>query len=460
VVGLGLFLVGALSFLVRRWRARRLNGPTARWFLRELEEASREQGIRFAPRSFHSSNAIGTCEDFTVRVELTPKWTADDEQLLQRPLYLYVTVVGPRIPMGLAFAADRGTGDDVLTGDTVFDDMVEVRGEPSILLALLDHEIRRKVGDLIRLGGFLEGGRLGSWAPATFDPGELVRPLRLSLWLAREMSSPGGGVCERLAGNATTDPHSGVRLWNLLQLHDQFPETKSTREASQVDLKDPSPWVRLAAARFLKDEGLEALEHLALDRAVPESAAAEAVALVAARCPAAHAGPLLLTALKTHSGAARRQAVEELGRIRYVPARGALIVLLENADPQTAGGAAAALAAMGEATAEGPLLKAMESDARELRLAAVRALATVGTAAAVEPLLVFLAGRRLDGESRQQIRDAVAAIQSRLAGAGAGQLSLAAAPAGGGWLSVAAPGAGEGQLSLARDPKADPRHLP
>ena len=90
----------------------------------------------------------------------------------------------------------------------------------------------------------------------------------------------------------------------------------------------------------------------------------------------------------------------------------------------------------------------MESDARELRLAAIRALGTVGTAASVEPLLAFLEGRRLDAETRQGIRDAVGAIQSRLAGAEAGQLSLAAASPGSGWLSVAAPGAGQGDLSL------------
>jgi HEAT repeat protein len=244
-----------------------------------------------------------------------------------------------------------------------------------------------------------------------------------------------------------------VRLLSLSQLLEQFPETTEAREASREDLKDPSPWVRLAAARFLKDEGLEVLKHLALDRAVPESAAAEAVALFAARCPAEQAGPLLLTALKTHSGEVRRQAVEELGRIHYGPARGPLIVLLEHADPRTGAAAAAALAALGDVTAEPALLKAVESDSRELRLAAVRALGTVGSAVSVEPLLAFLAGRRLDTETRQRIREAVGAIQSRLAGAGAGQLSLAATAPGSGWLSVAPPGAGQGQLSLLSDRK-------
>src|SRR5206468_2440244 len=154
---------------------------------------------------------------------------------------------------------ERGTGDDVLTGDTVFDDLVEVRGEPSVLLALLDREIRQRVSEFVRQGGRLVGGRLVSCARTSFWPGEVARGLRLGLWLARELSSPGGGVCERLAANAKSDPLPGVRLWNLLQLHEQFPETEEAREASREDFKDPSPWVRLAAARFLKDESLEVL---------------------------------------------------------------------------------------------------------------------------------------------------------------------------------------------------------
>lgn len=168
---------------------------------------------------------------------------------------------------------------------------------------------------------------------------------------------------------------------------------------------------------------------------------------------AARAGPFLLTALKAHSGEARRQAVEELGRIRYEPARGPLMVLLERADPGTAAAAAAALAALGDLTAEEPLLKAMESDARELRMAAIRALGTLGSAAAVEPLLAFLASRRLDAETRHWIHEAVRAIQSRLAGAEAGQLSLSTPSSEAGRLSVAAPGAGQGRLSLVSDRK-------
>jgi HEAT repeat protein len=445
-----IFLFEVFKFLVRRLPLGWVDRSSSRWLTAELEEASRDQGIRFAQRSPRSSTAIGGCEDFSVRVELQRLRAAERDEGYS--LHLCVRIAGPRIPQALAFAA-HGPGGDMLTGDTAFDDIVDVRGEPSIVLAVLDREIRQRVSDFVRLSGSLAAGELSYSAPAEFSPGEIKRVLRLGLWLGRELSSPGGKVCERLARNAKSDPQPGVRLLNLLQLHEQFPETAEAREASQENLKDPSPWVRLAAARFLRDEGLEILTHLALDRAVPESASAEAVALLAARCPAEQAGPLLLTALKKHSGEARRQAVEELGRIRYGQARGPLIVLLEHADPRTGAAAAAALAALSDVKAETSLLKAVESDAGELRQAAVRALGTVGSAASVEPLLAFLASRRLDTATRQRIREAVGAIQSRLAGAGAGQLSLAAPAPGSGWLSVAKPGAGQGQLSLLSDRK-------
>jgi len=423
-----------------------ISGGLAEWFGSELQRASNELGVEFEPQSPRRWSVAGTCEDFAVGVAIEQKGVPGEEG--RSAAHLCVSISGPRIPRGIGFAAERDTGDDVLTGDTAFDDVVEVRGEPSILLALLDREIRQRVAEFVGLDGRLEEGRLASCARSSFSSGELVRSLRLGLWLARELSSPGGGVCERLARNAKSDPHPGVRLWNLSQLHEQFGDSGEAEEASRVDLVDPSPWVRLAAARFLKAEGLPVLEHLVLDRAAPEGAAVEAVALVAARCSADHAGPLLLTALKMRSGEPRRQAVQELGRIGYAPSRGALMVLLERADPRTAAAAAGALAALHDQGAERALLKALESEARELRGAAIRALGTVGTAAAVEPLLAFLAGRRLDGETRQGIREAVAAIQSRLAGAAAGQLSLAAVAPGSGWLSVPSLAAREGDLSL------------
>jgi len=424
-----------------------LERSNPRWFADGLREAARVQGIRFSPRRPYSRSAVGVSGDLSVRVESRQRRTIEGEN--EYWLDLCVSVAGLRIPQRLEFSAERGTGDDVLTGDTVFDDLVEVRGEASIVLALLDRGLRQRMSEFVRLGGRLRGGRLEFCAPATFSQGEIARAVGATLRLARELSSAaGGGICERLARNAVSDPHPSVRLWNLLQLQEQFAGTPEAGEASRADLGDPSPWVRLSAARFLRDEGHGALEGLTRDRGVPEQAAAEAVALLPARGDNERAGPVLLTVLKTRTGEARRQAIQELGRLRHPPALGPLIVLLERADPRTAAAAASALGSLGDAKAEPALVKAVETDERELRLAAARALGSLGNVRSVEPLLALLQ-RRLDAESRQGIREAIGAIQSRLAGAEAGQLSLATSAPGSGWLSLAAPTAGQGDLSLA-----------
>jgi hypothetical protein len=450
VLELAVYAAVAASLVAAHlWSGGRLDPSVYRWFAAELEEASRGQHIRFSPRAPWSRTAIGTCDDLSVRVELgrDPPTRLD----MYQPR-LCVTISGPSIAPGLAFARERGTGDDVLTGDTVFDDAVEVRGEPRTLRALLNREFRQRVSEFVRLGGRLREGVLACCVPTTYSPSEITHPLGLCLWLARELSSLAGSVCKRLARNATSDPQPDVRLWNLLELHENFAHTAEAREASRTDLQDPDPWVRLAAARFLKDESLEVLENLAHDRAVPEGAAAEAVALAAARGSAQRATPFLMAILKTRSGEVRRQAVEELGRMRYQPARHRLIMLLERADPRTAAAAAAALGALGDVRAERALLKAVENDAREVRLAAVHALGKLGRVSAIEPLLAFLDTRRPDAETGQGIRDAIGAIQSGLAGAEAGQLSIAANSPGSGWLSVV-PGAGEGAVSLVRHHK-------
>jgi hypothetical protein len=65
----------------------------------------------------------------------------------------------------------------------------------------------------------------------------------------------------------------------------------------------------------------------------------------------------------------------------------------------------------------------------------------------VEPLSALLECRGLDAESRRTILDAIAAIQSRRAGAEAAQLSLVTSVRERGRLTLATPGPGPGDLS-------------
>ena len=415
-------------------------------FRDSLDQASRELGIRFGPSGSFSESATGGVDDFTIHVGPGPRATEVEDP--ERRRKLLVTAEGPRIPRGVSFAPETGSGNDVLTGDAVFDDLVEAHGEPSVVLSLLQKDIRQKVAVFVQSGGRLANGTLTLNSLLGSEWG-IPAALRMVVALARALSSSeGGGICERLAHNARHDPHLSVRLWNLQLLQDGFAATPQAKEVSRAALSDVGPWVRLSAARFLVDEGREALLALVQEKGVPEQAAAEAVSLLAARLPIESSGPLLIGVLTSHSGDARRQAVEELGRLRHLPALLPLIALLKRSDPGTAAAAATALGRLGEVKAEQGLLEALRGEAHELRLAAARALGRVGSIRSVEPLSVLLE-RRLDSTSRRFIGEAIARIQSRQVGAEAGQLALATGEAQSGRLSLAAPVSGPGDLSLA-----------
>jgi len=426
-------------------------GSDARWFREELAESSRELGVRFRPIGPFAKSADGTWEDFSVRVEMglaTPPRQGEAEA--EPNLVVHATVSGPGIPAGLTLVPKGEVADEVLTGDSVFDEAVAVLGETSVVLALLTPELRRRLVLLVSLGGRLEGGRLSSRTSTLVRRGVVRRALQSLLALALDLaSSEGGGLCERLLRNARTDPQAGVRLANLSVLQERFASTPEARQASAEGLQDASPWVRLSAARFAGDEGREVLEALVRDRHVPDDAAAEAVVLLAVRLPVDRAGPILVEALKSRTGDARRQAIDALAHLRYAPALGPIVVLVERADAATASAAAAALGSFGDAKAEPALLEAVLGKERDLRLAAVRALARVGTVRAVEPLLGVVEAAHPDAETREAVREAVSAIQSRLLGAEAGQLSLAASGDKTGWLSVPRAQRGSGELSLA-----------
>ncbi len=426
----------------------RIGGAEARWLEEELKAAEHKHGFRFEHRRKRSRAAAGRREDYHVRVEI--RWVASHEED-QRRLLLCVSLACDRFPQRVALSPERGSSADLLTGDTDFDDAVQVQGDPTILAALLDPPIRFRVRKLIAWDGGLRNGQL-TWQ-AFFTPvvGQVPRVLGELVGLADLLTAPRGGICERLARNAREDLNSGVRLWNLTLLHQHFGGRPEAKEASRGLLADASPWVRLAAARFLPDEGSPVLRALLVDPRAPDYAAAEAAALLGARLPVAEAGPLLIATLKKRPGETRRQAIQELGRLKHAPAVGPLCVLLDRSDPRAAAAAADALGSIGDPKAAPRLLDAVRQDAAELRIAAARALGVVGTVQTVEPLLELI-DAKIDGESRQALREAVNAIQARLAGAEAGQLSMAVTAAEAGRLSLATPRAGPGDVSLVTGP--------
>ena len=105
-----------------------------------------------------------------------------------------------------------------------------------------------------------------------------------------------------------------------------------------------------------------------------------------------------------------------------------------------------ALGSLGDASVQPLLFSMLEDSAEPVQLAAVRALGKIGDVGAVEKLLPLIPGF-FGGDLKISAEAAVALIQSRASGAGAGQLSVSDAPVHAGALSTVA--AEEGALSEA-----------
>ena len=77
----------------------------------------------------------------------------------------------------------------------------------------------------------------------------------------------------------------------------------------------------------------------------------------------------------------------------------------------------------------------------------------MGSVRSVAPLVALLETRTLDTATHQAVAGAIAAIQSRLVGAGAGQLTVASASSESGRLSLT--GDQTGALSLTDEPATE-----
>ena len=305
-------------------------------------------------------------------------------------------------------------GQEIEIGDHSFDGTFLIEGPMPQVLALLDAEMRRLIGQANSEGRLeISGGVL---QVEDLSDKEVPGVLPLLLDLARRLSLP-VDVPRRLAENARQDPEPGVRLRNLLVLARELPGEPGTVEALRTACSDSSPQVRLRAAQELGAEGRDVL--LSLTESLEDDAvSAAAVAILDRTLPFEHMKSILDRALEGRRTQTARVCLEALGR---------------SGDTEAA---------------ETVLLQALQREEADLRLAAANALGRVGSAAAVLPLQETAEGSWLDLEIRRTARQAIAEIQSRLQGASPGQLSLA--PSEGGQLSLASSEAG--QVSLAVEP--------
>jgi HEAT repeat protein len=330
---------------------------------------------------------------------------------------------------------------EIEVGDPPFDAELYLGGPPELLCALLDADTRGLLANLNR-GCYLEiiGGEIR--ADILNVQVDILLPLLLDL--CRRFSNP-VDVPVRLARNVRSDPESGARLQSLLLLSREFAGHPETIQALRAARSDANPEIQLRAAIALGAEGRDFLEQLAAGLE-DDARSALAVSALASELPSERTRDILAHALRRRRLQTARVCLGALG------ARGpsevevlAKVMAVERGE--LAAAAALALGTTGSAAAEPSLIQALERDQEDLQLAAVKALAEVGTSLAVLPLKGAAERFARDQDLRRAIRQAIAAIHSRLAGASPGQLSLADHEAG--QLSLAQ--ADTGQLALAND---------
>ena len=314
---------------------------------------------------------------------------------------------------------------EVELGDEVFDDQFFIGGEPAELFARLDADTRRDLLAVNRRSNlYLARGELRvSCAEA-----RLGSPLKTFLAQLIRVSQRLFGpldIATALAKNARAES-AGVRLQNLLVLNREYPGDERTLAALRSALGDAVPEIRLRAAQALGEEGSATLVQLAADEEIADECSAAAVAALGSRLEQARLETVLAASLGRGRLETVLACVTVLGDRSDERAAALLVELVRRSSYRVPAAAARALARANAPGSEAALIEALASDSDDLRLAAVEGLGEIGSAAAVMPLREVKGSREL----QRAVRQAVARIQSRAAGASPGQLSLAAAAAG------------------------------
>jgi HEAT repeat protein len=382
-------------------------------------------------------------------------------------------------PQGLgdALSGLRGVREVVLEDDA-FDEAAWVRGDPTQVRALLDHECRRVLRTLFE-GRLEHDGASTLWVTGRVDGGELLlhaptsvttrrspeddpvhvtslhlmpHVLRAGLSLARRLL-PLDDPALRLAENMAREPVAEVRLRTLDVLLEEHSGHSATREALLAAGEDPSATVRFRAALALGGrKGRDILVDLARGHGADDATTARAVEALGRSLTTPEAEELLREALRTRREATALACMAALGRRGTAGATPILARVLAVEKESLAEAAAEALGENGDPGAERPLLQALEEGSAEVQVAAARALGRVGTVAAVAPLRRAETG---SGAVRPAARQAIAEIQARLAGtagASAGQLSLSAGQSG----QVSLTDDATGRVSLPESPETAP----
>jgi hypothetical protein len=310
------------------------------------------------------------------------------------------------------------------------DPLPRIGGPPLLRAALFDALTRRLVAGLLdsrieRADGNVEAfkctvriatGVLWVTHESALTPDALSAVLEI----ARRLTVP--PALELTAADVLRrETEAPCRLNALKALLAEAPDHPATFEATRACLGDPAPEVRVEAA-LARREGREVLRELARSPDAPDHVSARAVAALQAELRSAALAEVLRTAL------ARRRPRAAIACIEALGTRG---------------------------SDDSPLLvQALGYGDSRVVLAAAGALARVGATADVVVALREAETRHAANRAvRNAARAAVGAVQARLEGAEAGQLSVTGD--GAGRLALADDGSGRLAFPTPDDPPSD-----
>ena len=336
---------------------------------------------------FELSGKVG---DFVVSAESYTTGSGKNRQTWTR-----VTVTG-NLTRAVALAVEgffsRVFGQDIVIGDASFDQDVKVQGDEAAALALLDHNTRRAFKSAVMNGWSLEDGCWTMKVRGRLSE-ELASRIEVGLSLAELTKKGQSELPQRLMMLVTHDAIPSVRRRALSYLVSQYASSSATKKALEAALRDGEPVVRLLAADRLGDLGvLDALVGSSSVEPLMRVEAFEAMVRHGAEDPRTQTrvGEWLATDIPQ---VFRKAALEAVARVA-VP------------------------------DAENHLIEALGASDDELKLAAMRSLAVVGTVHAV-PALIPYRDKLLAFALKGAAKDAILAIQARVAHGDAGGLSLA-----------------------------------
>jgi hypothetical protein len=405
-------------------------------------------GFEFQEESLESR---GTIEGFPAVLR-----TRQDSWTFRRAVLDLRVTLDPGLPSDVAIRLRRPydkrvSPGQVTTGDPVFDEAVVVRGDPTVLVPLLDAETRGALAKLCAAGGEIADATLTIDSRIPADDVAQVKAAVLEAIAVAQRLRPGTDTVERLARNALADPEPAVRRLNLElvgRLVSRGDTVASTARAAMVDL---DARVRLTAALLLGTEGRPVLLALAGAPATPTDVGLEAIDALGSECPADLALRHLERALGTGHLAPVEVALRALGRGSTDTGRAKLEALVLDRRRPIAAAAARALGLGANAASEDALLAALQRPGRDVRLAAATALGAIGSIAAVLALQECAEQAGLASPLRREALQAIASIQERATGSAPGQLALADLP--GGEISLVAT-SDAGTLSIATPEEA------